>query len=236
MSGGPAVDRSDVRVRHDTGMGGAIRGFIDRLALRAISAPCRSSIGLGGDLDGVPEPEPGVPFGQQPGQPAVRLLDRGRDRARYRLRADGRRDRPVGRLRLRLRLGAGGRAVGQFGLAGAGGDPAGAAGGGGGRGGVCRAVQPVEHAELRLDIGRVARRIGPAALHPGCFRLHQPAVWFAPGQPGTDLRHAGGGGVWAGADRGRGGVLRRLPQFGAAAERRADPAVAGGHRGQGERC
>ena len=31
MSGGPAVDRSDVRVRHDTGIGGAIRGFIDRL-------------------------------------------------------------------------------------------------------------------------------------------------------------------------------------------------------------
>ena len=31
MSGGPAVDRSDLRVRHDTGIGGAIRGFIDRL-------------------------------------------------------------------------------------------------------------------------------------------------------------------------------------------------------------
>ena len=31
MSGGPAVDRSDVRVRHDTGVGGAIRGFFDRL-------------------------------------------------------------------------------------------------------------------------------------------------------------------------------------------------------------
>ena len=31
MSGGPAVDRSDIRVRHDTGIGGAIRGFIDRL-------------------------------------------------------------------------------------------------------------------------------------------------------------------------------------------------------------
>ena len=31
MSGGPAVDRSDVRVRHDTGVGGAIRGFLDRL-------------------------------------------------------------------------------------------------------------------------------------------------------------------------------------------------------------
>ena len=28
---GPAVDRSDVRVRHDTGVGGAIRGFLDRL-------------------------------------------------------------------------------------------------------------------------------------------------------------------------------------------------------------
>ena len=31
MSGQPAVDRSDVRVRHDAGVGGAIRGFIDRL-------------------------------------------------------------------------------------------------------------------------------------------------------------------------------------------------------------
>ena len=31
MSGQPAVDRSDVRVRHDAGLGGAIRGFIDRL-------------------------------------------------------------------------------------------------------------------------------------------------------------------------------------------------------------
>ena len=31
MNGGPAVDRSDIRVRHDTGIGGAIRGFIDRL-------------------------------------------------------------------------------------------------------------------------------------------------------------------------------------------------------------
>ena len=31
MSGGPAVDRSDVRVRHDTGVGGAIRSFFDRL-------------------------------------------------------------------------------------------------------------------------------------------------------------------------------------------------------------
>ena len=31
MSGEPAVDRSDVRVRHDTGLGGAIRGFFDRL-------------------------------------------------------------------------------------------------------------------------------------------------------------------------------------------------------------
>ena len=31
MSGKPAVDRSDVRVRHDTGVGGAISGFIDRL-------------------------------------------------------------------------------------------------------------------------------------------------------------------------------------------------------------
>ena len=28
---GPAVDRSDVRVRHDQGVGGAIRGFLDRL-------------------------------------------------------------------------------------------------------------------------------------------------------------------------------------------------------------
>ena len=31
MSGGPAVDRSDVRVRHNIGVAGAIRGFIDRL-------------------------------------------------------------------------------------------------------------------------------------------------------------------------------------------------------------
>ena len=31
MSGEPAMDRSDARVRHDTGIGGAVRGFIDRL-------------------------------------------------------------------------------------------------------------------------------------------------------------------------------------------------------------
>ncbi len=31
MSSEPAVDRSDVRVRHDSGLSGAIRGFIDRL-------------------------------------------------------------------------------------------------------------------------------------------------------------------------------------------------------------
>lgn len=31
MSGEPAVDRSDIRVRHDSGLSGAIRGFIDRL-------------------------------------------------------------------------------------------------------------------------------------------------------------------------------------------------------------
>ncbi len=31
MSAEPAVDRSDVRVRHDEGVGGAIRGFVDRL-------------------------------------------------------------------------------------------------------------------------------------------------------------------------------------------------------------
>ena len=31
MSTGPAIDRSDVRVRHETGLGGAIRGFIGRL-------------------------------------------------------------------------------------------------------------------------------------------------------------------------------------------------------------
>ncbi len=31
MSGGPAIDRIDVRVRNDTGIGGALHGFIDRL-------------------------------------------------------------------------------------------------------------------------------------------------------------------------------------------------------------
>ena len=31
MSDKPAVDRSDVRVRHDTGMSGALRGFVDRM-------------------------------------------------------------------------------------------------------------------------------------------------------------------------------------------------------------
>ena len=69
-------------------------------------------------LVGVPGAEPDLPVQQQPRQPAVRLLDGGRDLARHRLHPDGRRDRPVGRLGQRLRLGGGRRAVGERGLAG----------------------------------------------------------------------------------------------------------------------
>ena len=83
----------------------------------------RSRLAAGGrragdHLDGLPEPQPGLPVAEQSRQPAVRLLDGRRHLARHRLRADGGRDRPVGRLGQRLRLGAGRRALGQPGLAG----------------------------------------------------------------------------------------------------------------------
>ncbi len=70
------------------------------------------------DLDRVPDAEPRVPVGQQPRQPAVRLLHRRRHLARHRVHPDGRRDRPVGRLRVGLRVRDGRRALGQRRLAG----------------------------------------------------------------------------------------------------------------------
>ena len=181
-TGGHALlDRSDVRVKHEAGVGGAIRAFLDRV---------RS-----GDLGSLPvivglviiwtvftSLNPIFLSAQQPGQPAVRLLDGRRHRARHRLRADGRRDRPVGRLDQRLRLGAGRRALGQPGLAGGARHPR--------RGRRRRlhrralraAVQPARHAELRLDAGRPARGARPAALHPRLHRLDQPALRLDPGE------------------------------------------------------
>ena len=68
-------------------------------------------------LDGLHHPEPGLPVGQQPGQPAVRLRDRRRDLAGDRQRAHSGRDRPVRRLDERLRVGPRRHAVGEPGLA-----------------------------------------------------------------------------------------------------------------------
>ncbi len=114
-----ALDRADTRVRHDEGLGGAIRGFVDRVRSGDLgSLPV--VVGLAVIWTVFQTPQPGVPVGQQPRQPAVRLLHRRRHLARHRVHPDGRRDRPVGRLRVGLRLRAGRRAVGQRRLAGAG--------------------------------------------------------------------------------------------------------------------
>ncbi len=132
-------------------------------------------------LDCVPESQSGFPVQQQPGQFAVRLLDRGRDRARHRLHPDGRRDRSVGRLGQRLRVGHGRRALGQSGMAGVGGDRGRAAGRRRHRWTVRRAVQSVRDAEFRLDTRGPARGSRPAALFPGGNRIDQPAVRLALG-------------------------------------------------------
>ena len=49
------------------------------------------------------DPQPDLPVQREPGEPALRVGRRRRDRAGHRLRAAGRRDRPVGRLGQRPR-------------------------------------------------------------------------------------------------------------------------------------
>ena len=166
--GGPAMSRQPTRrrcstaatraSRHDEGVGGAVRGFLDRV---------RS-----GDLGSLPvivglviiwtvfyQPQPDLPVAEQPGEPALRLLDGRRHLARHRLRADARRDRPLGRLDERRRLGAARRALGEPGLAGARRRSLAAlARRRGDRRDLRAALQPARHAELRLDAGRACSR------------------------------------------------------------------------------
>ena len=112
-----ALDRSDVRVKHETGIGGAVRSFIDRV---------RS-----GDLGSLPVIVGLIiiwtvftsinPIFLSSDNLVNLLFDCstiGVICAWHRLRPDARRDRPVGRLDQRLRLGAGRHAVGQSGMAG----------------------------------------------------------------------------------------------------------------------
>ncbi len=113
---GPLLDRSDSRVTHAEGIAGAVSAFLDRV---------RS-----GDLGSLPVIVGLViiwtvfyslnPIFLSPNN-MVNLLfdcsiDRG-DRARHRLRAAARRDRPLRRLDERRRLGADRRALGEPGLA-----------------------------------------------------------------------------------------------------------------------
>ncbi len=206
----PALDRADTRVRHDTGLAGAIRCIpgprpVGRPGITAGRGRARDH------LDGVPEPQPGFPVEQQLGQPAVQLVDRRRDFAGHRLRLDGRRDRSLGRLGQRLRLGARGSALGEQRLAGRRLDPGGARGRCHVRLDLRRVVQSAGNAELRFHPGGPARDSGHAALHPGRERLDQPALWFDAGESRPDARHAACRGLRARADRGCRDVRDRLP-------------------------
>ena len=109
-----------------SGVGGAIRGFLDRVRSGDLgSLPV--VVGLVDHLRWCSRASTRSSCrAEQPRQPAVRLLDGRRHRARHRLHPDGRRDRPVGRLGERLRLRARRRALGQPGLAGGARDPRGA--------------------------------------------------------------------------------------------------------------
>ena len=150
----------------------------------------------GDHLDGFPVAKPDLPGPRQSRQPAVRLFDGRRHCARHRMRSHGRRDRPFGRLGQRVRVRIGRRPVGQQRLAGS-------------RGGACRPrrrrgdrpalrgfIQPLRHAELRLDACGPAGGPRHAALYPRFHGLDKPALRFRLGAFRPDHGHAGFRFLW----------------------------------------
>ena len=116
----------------------------------------------GHHLDGLPDPQSGLPVAEQSGQPAVRLLDGRRHLARHRLRAAGRRDRPLGRLGERLASAILGVLWVNQGWPVVARDPRRARGRLPDRRALRAAVQPARHAKLRLDA------VGPARVPRAC--------------------------------------------------------------------
>ena len=162
----PLLDRSDERVKHAEGVGGAVRAFSTGSA-PAISARCRSSSASSSSgrsshsLNPVflaPNNLVNLLFDCS----TVGVISLGIVCVLMR-----RRDRSLGRLDERLRLGARRRALGQPGLAGAR-SPSSPRSCVGAlhRRALCASVQPARHAELRLDAGRPARR--PRACSSTC--------------------------------------------------------------------
>ena len=217
---GSAAARPQRRARQACRRASAARSAPSSTACaRAISARCRSSSAWSIIWTVFQSLNPVFLSPEQPRQPAVRLLDGRRDRARHRLHADGRRDRPVGRLDQRLRLGARRRALGQPGLAGARRHPRRARRRRADRRALCASVQPLRHAELRLDAGRPARASSGLQLYllgsTGSINLPygSPLVNF-----GQTAGHAGRGFLRAGAAPGHRDVRDRAtaPRPGAA--------------------
>ena len=199
--GAPLLDRSDVRVRHDTGVGGAIRGFLDRVrsgdlgslpvvvglviiwsvfqGLNPVFLSSNNLVNLLFDCSTVGVIALGIVCILMVGEIDLSVGS-----------VSGFASAMVGVLwvnshwprRTRDRRRAGGRCRHRLPLR--------------------AAVQPARHAELRIDALGPARGAGAAALHPRLQRIDQPALRLNTGEPRPDardaphrgLRHRGTGG------------------------------------------
>ena len=205
---GRALDRADARVRQDEGLGGAAPRL---LGPRALGRPRHDPGGRGPrhHRHGVHLAQPGLRAAGEPVEPALRLRDHRHHLARHRLRADPRRDRPLGGLHVGARLGATRRALDQQWLAAGGGHPRGACRGNGRGRALRHALQPRGDALVRGDAGGASRTPRDAALPAGEHRLDQPALRPAARAVRAEPLHAELAQLRPGADPGRGDPVDR---------------------------